>query len=226
VAERSVGAKGEATRGRIVDAALALFTERGYDATTMRAIAAEAGVSLGSAYQYFAGKDHLVQAFYVRSQQEHRQAAAPALASSRALSVRLHAALTARIDTMQPYRAFAAAFFRTASDPDSPLSPFSPQSAAARELATAIYADVVTGSDATVPPELGRRLPELLWLVQMGVVLFWVHDRSADARRTYLLIDRAVRLIDRLVGLSRYRLLRPLLTDALDLVDEISGSPA
>ena len=42
------GKKSARTRSAIIDAALALFRERGYDATTMRAIAAEAGVSVGN----------------------------------------------------------------------------------------------------------------------------------------------------------------------------------
>lgn len=38
-----------------------LFVDLGYDATTMSAIAAEAGASIGSLYQYFPTKQHIVQ---------------------------------------------------------------------------------------------------------------------------------------------------------------------
>ncbi len=41
------------------------------------------------------------------------------------------------------------------------------------------------GSDVKVPKALRRELPELLWLMQMGLVLFWVHDSSPDQRRTH-----------------------------------------
>ena len=50
-------AKSEQTRALILETAMRLFQERGYDKTTMRAIAAEAGVSVGNAYYYFDGKD-------------------------------------------------------------------------------------------------------------------------------------------------------------------------
>ena len=56
-------AKAEATQTRILDSALDLFRRRGYDQATMRDIAAEAGVSLGSAYYYFESKADLVMAF-------------------------------------------------------------------------------------------------------------------------------------------------------------------
>lgn len=58
--------KAEATRTRILDAALDLFRSQGFDQTIMREIAAEAGVALGSAYYYFESKDALVMAFYTR----------------------------------------------------------------------------------------------------------------------------------------------------------------
>ncbi|OKI24386.1 hypothetical protein A6A07_05860 [Streptomyces sp. CB03911] len=49
--------KSEQTRALILETAMRLFKERGYDKTTMRAIAAEAGVSVGNAYYYFASKE-------------------------------------------------------------------------------------------------------------------------------------------------------------------------
>ena len=217
--------KGEATRQRIVDVALELFTERGYDATTMRAIAERAGVSAGNAYQYFAGKDHLVLAFYERSQLEHGEAAERALLAGRDFEQRLHGVLTARIDTMEPYRAFAASFFRTAADPDSPLSPFSEASGPARAMSTALYAEALSGSSLRVPDRLREELPELLWLYQMGVVLFWVYDRSPGSRRTHLLVDRSVPIVVRLVGLARYRVLRSLVDDVLTLFRDLRGAP-
>ena len=215
--------RGEQTRQRIVDSALTLFEERGYEGTTMRAVAAAAGVSLGNAYYYFDSKDHLVQAFYDRSQVEHAAAARTVLDGERDLATRLRGVMRARIDTTQPYKQFAASFFRTAADPDSPLSPFSAQSQPARDASIAIWAEALHGSDAKVPPALRERLPELLWLWQMGVVLYWVHDRSPGVERTYLLVERSVPVVVRLVQLARYRVLRGVVDDVLQLLDELSG---
>ena len=57
--------KGQQTRSNILETALGLFQERGYDQTTMRAIATEAGVSLGNAYYYFASKEVLIAKHWV-----------------------------------------------------------------------------------------------------------------------------------------------------------------
>jgi hypothetical protein len=55
----------------------------------------------------------------------------------------------------------------------------------------------------------------------MGVTLFWVYDNSPEQRRTRRLIDGAVPLIDRLVALSRLRVLRPALRQILALIESV-----
>jgi AcrR family transcriptional regulator len=214
--------RGLQTRERIVETALRLFREHGYEATTMRLIATEAGVSVGNAYYYFPSKQHLVQAYYDGSQELHVAAARPHLDRETGFAERLHGVLRSRVDTMQSEQAFAVDLFRSAADPRSPLSPFSPESAPARAAAVSLYAEAVEGAvGLKVPPDLRAALPELLWLYQMGVVLFWVHDDSPGASRTYALVDGTVPVVARLVGLARYRLLRGLVTDLLELVTRL-----
>jgi AcrR family transcriptional regulator len=214
-------ARGEQTRQLILETALRLFRERGYTETTMRAIAKEAGVAVGNAYYYFDSKEHLIQGFYDNNQAAHRVAAEGVLAREKDFAARLRGVLHAGIDVNEPYHSFAATFFKTAAEPSSPLSPFSRESSPAREAAIAIFRNVVDGSSAKLDPELRKELPELLWLGWMGVVLFWVHDRSPGQRRTRRLIDGVVPLVDRLVGLSRLRVLRPALRQILALLDTI-----
>jgi AcrR family transcriptional regulator len=218
-------ARGDQTRQRIVEAALRLFEERGYERTTMRAVAAEAGVSLGSAYYYFDSKEHLVQGFYDRVQVLHRAETDRRLADvGPVFADRLLATVEAFVEVSRPYHPFAGKFFSAASEPTSPLSPFSSESSAAREASVAIFADVVAGSDVRADARLLAELPELLWLAHMGVVLFWVHDRSEGQRRTLELVRRAVPLVDRLVRISRLRPLRPVVHEVLDLSADLRRS--
>jgi AcrR family transcriptional regulator len=53
--------KGETTRLAIEDAALELFMEQGYHATSMRQIADKAGLALGGIYNHFASKDEIFE---------------------------------------------------------------------------------------------------------------------------------------------------------------------
>ncbi|WP_329118299.1 TetR/AcrR family transcriptional regulator [Streptomyces sp. NBC_01465] len=209
--------KSEQTRTLILETALRLFQERGYDKTTMRAIAQEAGVSTGNAYYYFSSKEHLVQGFYDRIAAEHQAAVRPVLDKETDLQARLAGVLNAWLEIAAPYHEFAAQFFKNAADPESPLSPFSPESEHAREAAIDVHREVLAGSKSKVAPELVDILPELMWLSQMGLVLYWVFDRSEGRERSHRLAERGARLTTRGVALARFRVLRPLVLEVHEL---------
>src|ERR1700722_4698695 len=50
---------------RVIDAAMALGLDGGYDAVQMRDVAARADVAMGTVYRYFTSKDHLLAATLV-----------------------------------------------------------------------------------------------------------------------------------------------------------------
>jgi AcrR family transcriptional regulator len=56
--------KGEQTRRLIFESALALFRQRGFEATTMQEVARHADVVKSAAYYYFPSKEAIVQAYY------------------------------------------------------------------------------------------------------------------------------------------------------------------
>ncbi len=68
------------SRQRILDAALRVFATTGYEGATVRAIAAQAGVSQGLMYNYFDDKRDLVREIFLQGarQAEASLAAAPA----------------------------------------------------------------------------------------------------------------------------------------------------
>ncbi|MEH2201511.1 TetR/AcrR family transcriptional regulator [Nostoc sp.] len=53
-------------REHLVDTALALFSEQGYDATSIKQIAARAGVAVGLLYHYFPSKSEVMRAVWER----------------------------------------------------------------------------------------------------------------------------------------------------------------
>ncbi|TDD29442.1 TetR/AcrR family transcriptional regulator [Kribbella turkmenica] len=217
----SATSRGEQTRELILSTALRLFREQGYGRTTMRAIATEAGVSVGNAYYYYSSKEHLMQAYYDHLQEQHRDAVAPILSTEKAFVPRLTGVLRTWLEVSAPYHEFAGTFFKTAAEPTSPLSPFSDESRPARDASVKIFRQVVDGSDLKLPADLEAELPELLWLMHMGIVLFWVHDKSADVRRTKALIDRSVPLVDRLLRLTRVPGVRGVANDVVGLIRSI-----
>jgi len=213
--------KGEQTRAAIAEVALRMFREQGYEATTMRAIAKEAGVATGNAYYYFDSKEELIQEYYARNQAEHATACRHVLDTETALGSRLRGVLRALIEVQAPYHAFAAKLYKHAAEPASPLSPFSKESSPTRNAAIELYAEVIAGSRIRVPGVLRSRLPELLWLYSMGIVLYWVHDTSPGCEKTYRLIDSTAPLAERLIRLARVPGLGSLTRRLLRVADDV-----
>lgn len=56
---------------RIMDAALRLFTAKGYGATSMDELAREAGIAAGTVYRYFPSKEALVNALFQHWNKAH-----------------------------------------------------------------------------------------------------------------------------------------------------------
>lgn len=215
--------KSEQTRAKILETALVLFRERGYEETTMRAIAEEAEVAVGNAYYYFKSKEHLIQAFYARTHEEHVAASREVLDRERGLRERLLEVMRAKLDTIMPYHRFAGVLFKTAANPASPLNPFSEESLPVRRQATEIFAEVVAGSDTRLTAELTAELPNILWIYQAGVILYWIHDSSPGCVKSYRLMERSVKLVLRLISLFQFPLLRPFLKELLTMVTDLRG---
>jgi len=214
-------AKGEQTKALILSTALEMLHERGYEATTMRAIAEKAGVSLGNAYHYFGSKDHLIQAFYHRTHEDHLRASLPALQKESSMKARLLSVMRLKIEILEPYHEFAGVLFQTAADPHSPLNPFAPTAAPVRRDSIKLFEQLVEQTKARIPNDLRAELPYLLWLYHMGIILFWIHDTSRKRARTYRLIEQTVDLLDKLISLASNPLMRPVRKKALRLVIEL-----
>lgn len=213
--------KSTRTRALLVETALAMFRERGYEATTMREIAARAAVSPGNAYYYFAGKNSLVQELYDRIQVEHRGRAEPLLRRGAPLADNLGKVLHAGLDTMADYHSFGSTMVHVALKTSSSVSPFSPQSTGARAAAIALFEDTVAASKGVPAGPLRPRLPHLLWLLYLGITLHWVIDSSPGQRRTRALIDGLVPIVGRTLTLARLPVARGLVTDLVALMDHL-----
>jgi AcrR family transcriptional regulator len=214
--------RAEDTRRRIYESALKLFREKGFEPTTMRDIAAKAGVALGAAYYYFSSKEAIVLAFYQEMQESSHESILEALAGQKKLKDRIRVVLEKRFELLAPNRKFCDALFRHAPDAHDPLSPFSAETRPIRERAIEHLRTALEGSDVKVPADLKPQLPYLLWLYQMAIILFWLYDRSPRQERTQKLMDKSLGLLVNLLRLSGLPLMKPLRKTVLELVETVA----
>ena len=216
------GGKGDRTRQRIRAAALRSFRENGYDATTIRRVAAEVGVSVGVTNYHFPSKNHLIQELYLDVQRAHRAAAEPLLTAESRLVDRLRVVFSTGLDQLEPYHAHAGEFLSAAVSPRSPVNPLSRESAGSLAIVQGLFAEAVDGAKtAGIPEDIRSLLSRALVLAHLLLALFWVYDTSADQHRTRRLLDRGLKLPPTALPPTRVPGIRRGVRDLLALATDV-----
>ncbi|HEV3333053.1 MAG TPA: TetR/AcrR family transcriptional regulator [Bryobacteraceae bacterium] len=216
--------KAEETGSRILDAALELFREQGFDNATMRSIAQKADVATGAAYYYYASKDAIVMDFYRRSCAEMQPKIEAALEHAPNLEARLRELIRVKLVHFERDRGVLCALLRGGADPQHPLSPFSPQTKDIREIDIAWFRRILVDCGTRIPHDLEPHLPGVLWLFQMGVIYFWVTDDSPQQAKTALLLELATTSVTSLIKMSTMPFMGPLRKTALELIAIVQGA--
>ena len=199
--------KSQQTKQLIYNTAIRLFTEKGFDQTTMREIAKEANISLGLTYYHFRTKDDLVMKFYEATQKESLQACEEFFLQETKLQAKIQFVLQQKVKQFYPYRNFLHVLGNHASNPSHPLSPFSKETQQIREDAIRIFALAIQQSKETLPKDLRNILPELFWLYQLGIIYFWLVDSSEEKKKTDALIAESLKLLFSLLKLANLPLM-------------------
>jgi AcrR family transcriptional regulator len=218
--------KAEETGLRILDSALELFRQEGFDHATMRDIARKAGVATGAAYYYYASKDAIVMDFYRRSSADMQPKIELALERASKLETRLRELISVKLAHFAPNRGVLRALLRNGADPNHPLSPFSPQTREIRDIDIAWFGRILVDCGTRIPRDLEPHLPGVLWLFQMGVIFFWVIDDSPNQARTARLLELAAKSVASLIKVSALPFMRPLRKTALQLIELVKGGQA
>jgi len=170
--------KAEETGRKILESALALFREVGFDAATMRDIAEKAQVATGAAYYYYPSKDAIVMEFYRRSCTEMQPRIEAALKPAAGLESRLRELIQVKLVHFAPNRGVLRALLRNGADPAHPLSPFSAETKEIRDIDLAWFPDSgrLRNADSARSGTSPARRPVVL---SNGSDLFLGHRRIA-----------------------------------------------
>jgi AcrR family transcriptional regulator len=185
-------AQGAATKDHLYAVAMGLITERGYEATTLRDIAKEAGVSVGLLYRYFPSKQAVITALHDELSQAYARQAEdmrPGKWRDRFLF-----AMNTSLHVLEPHRVVLRALIPVlVCDPDDGV--FAEQTSFARARVQSVFEKaVLEATDAPKQP-LAQALGRMLYLVHLAVLLWWLLDRSTRQRATSMLIATTEQLL-------------------------------
>jgi len=200
--------KGQTTRTELLQISLRLFREKGFDATTMRDIAGGAGMSLGAFYYYYPSKDSIVLDYYRQVQDEHARRVAERSSEVSNLRGRLGLLLHTKLDIVSDSRELMGSLLRYTGNPDHPLSFLGEGTSAIRAETIAMFCEAL--QPERLPEDLMQMLPLLLWAMYMGILLYFLYDKSAAQQRTRKLTDMALDFTVRMISVSKIPVFRPV----------------
>ncbi len=201
--------KPQDTRAHILQTALALFREKGFEASTMRDIAAAAGMSLGAAYYYFSSKESIVLAFYEEVQKEHRRRVQDALPTATDFRERLDVLFQTKLDVIKDDRNLLGALLRYMGEPGHPLSVLGRQTWNIREDSRELIVEAI--ADQEIPDDLRDLVVAGLWGLQMSLILYALYDYSPNLARTRRLTNGVLDIFVQLLGMASISMLQPVL---------------
>ena len=216
-------AQGAAMRDRLYGVAIRKISEAGYDATTLREIARDAGVSVGLLYRYFPSKQAVILALYDELSREfarHALNVRPGKWRDRFLFV-----LETSVRVLQPHRTTLRALMPVlVGDPDDGV--FADGTAVSRLRVQRVFEDAVSGSTDAPPPPLAAALGRLLYLVHLAVLLWWLLDKTPKQRATAGLVDLTRRVLPSAVLAFRLPPIRRFVLEIDGFIREgLFGSP-
>jgi AcrR family transcriptional regulator len=210
-------AEGEATRLRLYHTAIALIGERGYEAATLRDVAARADVSPALLYRYFPNKRSVVLTLYDELSEAFARDAVDMPQGK--WRDRFVYALEVSLRTLGPHRVTLRALAPVmVGDADEGV--FAQNTAFSRTKVQSVFHEVVR--HATDPPRqpLADALSQLLYLAHLGVILWWLLDRSPNQRATTQLMALIRQLLPSAALSLHLRPVRGFVQSAADLFRE------
>jgi len=178
----------QATRRRILDASKRLFRTEGYDATTTRDIASEAGIATGTLFNYFPNKEAIVLTFVadalVATQKDFRTRNAV----SNSIDEDVFAFVAAGLRKLRPFRNCIRPLL------DACLNPLTDNDVA-RSIRTQQLEMVVEILNRHRKQEpLSAIGLHLFWTLYTGVLSFWANDKSPHQEDTLAMLDQSMKM--------------------------------
>ncbi len=187
--------KKEEIRRSIIHAAVEMFSEKGFESTTMKQIAREVGIGDATIYKYFPSKDKLIFAFYsLRAEQAVETFSQESGLEEHSLQEKLQLLIDIYLESLLPDREFVADSLQMIMQSPSVL--FEDVTPVRKEFVGLIH-DMFTEAE-----QLGEieKSPFTAYTAKLtndfilAILLYWIKDDSDEFSNTTQLVDMSLSL--------------------------------
>ena len=178
-------AQGAAAKQRLYDVAVKRMARHGYEMTTLRDVAKDAGVSVSLLYRYFPSKRAVIFALYDELSADYVTTTAamrPGKWRDRGLF-----ALKSSLEVLTPHRTTLRGLIPVLVG-DSDEGVFGEDVAFSRARVLGVFERAVVEASDAPPRPLAEAIGRLLYLVHLAVLLWWLLDKTVKQRATTALV--------------------------------------
>jgi AcrR family transcriptional regulator len=186
----------EKRKRAILKAALELFAEKGFYATTTRAISKKARIAEGTLFNYFETKEDLALYFF----EEELAGVMEWFRANKRLkkadiAEKLFAIIQHLLERLEPYEEFIGAVYMRALTPTSKLSPFNLESQDRHLRYLRFIREILLAAEKDGEiPALGDFGAYAFGLFQLAILTHWLRDQSRGKEETLALLDRCLKM--------------------------------
>lgn len=177
-------------RARILEKALQLFADRGFDQTTTRDIAQASGVAAGTMFNYFPSKETMAMSMVTRALARGKEEFLRRLQGSEELAEELYLFIASGLRQLRPLRPFLGPVLERSLSP-FPRKQVCPEGEAARVEHLDCVRQIMERHGFSATPE--RVATTIYWSLYLGILAFWTSDESPQQEATQGVIDYSIR---------------------------------
>ena len=181
----------EETRGRILDKAAELFLSQGFEATTTRDIAAEAGLAAGTLFNYFPSKETLAMSMVGEALSGGIDDYRRRRSDDDDLVEALFLFVTSGLRRLRPLRPFLGPVLERSLSP-FPRKAVCPEGESARLDHLAVVQEILSQYGFNSAPDYVAMT--IYWSLYLGILAFWASDESPQQEATWALVDYSIQM--------------------------------
>jgi len=186
--------KQEEIRQQIITTAVEMFSEKGFDATTMKQIAREVGIGDATIYKYFPNKDKLIYGYYGLVADSTVQQFLDEDLEDYRLQEKLQLLIDIYLNNFLPNREFVTESIKMIMQ--SPSILFKDVTPVREEFIGVIH-DLLTEAEQSgeiSPSPFTGATAKLTNEYMLAVLLYWVNDDSDEFSNTTQMVDMSLAL--------------------------------